>query len=379
MSQNLIYELLAKSDLKVAQCTIASVRYLEQSQVTAVDVVDDQGQPHPLLYKLMDVEELRKRVSKSDEKWEISRKSFLNEVTFYSLLRAMYPRVPLGVPQVYAVEEPRAILMSRFDRHVQQDVLDLKHAKAALAFLAQFHAYFWQEGSSELGSCEACPPTSGLLPHGGWWRRELRPSVRYDTIPACWERLWNEFDLSGRVSDESLETSRELMRRLSLPASMQRLEQLSRSNRHTVIHGDFKSSNIMFSAGGEACAIDFQWTGRSSPAADLVYFLWSAVDPMTLAAHEHELLAEYHSLLIGRRPSLTNSYSLDAFSREYDVEFAEYWKTVLPQLTPGLGVHTMAANRIFGNLTFEFDVDALQLICSKAVEVLRRLDGSGLF
>ena len=47
----------------------------------------------------------------------------------------------------------------------------------------------------------------------------------------------------------------------------------------TIIHGDFKNSNILFSASGDVCAaVDFQYCGQSYGARDLAMLLVAGID-----------------------------------------------------------------------------------------------------
>lgn len=58
----------------------------------------------------------------------------------------------------------------------QAEQLDLPQARAAVSLLAHFHALFWvpQPGRSDAHG-ELRP---GLFRRGGWWRKQLRPSVK---------------------------------------------------------------------------------------------------------------------------------------------------------------------------------------------------------
>lgn len=47
----------------------------------------------------------------------------------------------------------------------------------------------------------------------------------------------------------------------------------------TIIHGDFKNSNILFSKSGDVCAaVDFQYCGQSYGARDLAMLLVAGID-----------------------------------------------------------------------------------------------------
>ena len=47
----------------------------------------------------------------------------------------------------------------------------------------------------------------------------------------------------------------------------------------TIIHGDFKNANILFSKSGDVCAaVDFQYCGQSYGARDLAMLLVVGID-----------------------------------------------------------------------------------------------------
>lgn len=64
----------------------------------------------------------------------------------------------------------------------------------------------------------------------------------------------------------------------------------------TLVHGDFRSENILF---GEnlACTVDWQTYSESSPLTDLAYFMGGSVTTENRRAWERELVIEYAGLL----------------------------------------------------------------------------------
>ncbi|MEH6586692.1 MAG: phosphotransferase [Halioglobus sp.] len=66
----------------------------------------------------------------------------------------------------------------------------------------------------------------------------------------------------------------------------------------TLVHGDFRSENILFH-GDQACTVDWQTTGESSPLTDLAYFLGGSVEVNDRRAWERELVKDYSELLAG--------------------------------------------------------------------------------
>lgn len=64
----------------------------------------------------------------------------------------------------------------------------------------------------------------------------------------------------------------------------------------TLVHGDFRSENIMFTP-NEACVVDWQCIAESSPLSDLAYFMGGSVNTDDRRAWEREVVAEFNEHL----------------------------------------------------------------------------------
>ena len=64
----------------------------------------------------------------------------------------------------------------------------------------------------------------------------------------------------------------------------------------TLVHGDFRSENILFHD-NEACTVDWQTTGESSPLTDLAYFMGGSVEVEDRRRWERDVVNEYSELL----------------------------------------------------------------------------------
>jgi hypothetical protein len=60
----------------------------------------------------------------------------------------------------------------------------------------------------------------------------------------------------------------------------------------TLSHGDFRSENILFH-GGEACTVDWQTLGETSPLADLAYFMGGSLEVADRRDWERDLVREF--------------------------------------------------------------------------------------
>lgn len=66
----------------------------------------------------------------------------------------------------------------------------------------------------------------------------------------------------------------------------------------TLLHGDAKSANFMFSSDCSACAAyDFQYCGEGFGVRDVAYLIASSVDEDVVEQQEQQLLRHYHAKL----------------------------------------------------------------------------------
>jgi aminoglycoside phosphotransferase (APT) family kinase protein len=96
----------------------------------------------------------------------------------------------------------------------------------------------------------------------------------------------------------------------------------------TLVHGDFKSENILLSADGSAAAAyDFQYCGAGLGAKDVAYLFCSSLDADVLQRHEQALLAHYHARLLGHLARLGRGgegYTAEVLQRHYELALLDY-------------------------------------------------------
>ena len=69
-------------------------------------------------------------------------------------------------------------------------------------------------------------------------------------------------------------------------------------SRFTVVHGDYRLDNLMFSPDGTVTALDWQTATVGSPMRDLAYFLETSLDVELRRRHEQDLLGTYADALV---------------------------------------------------------------------------------
>lgn len=147
-------------------------------------------------------------------------------------------------------------------------------------WLANFHAAFW--GLPNDPSFTLVPPfdvpnpseAQGAWAQGGFWYLDTRQE-EYSCIGSDWKTYLPQFQAAA----EKLKTDR---------------------RGRTLIHGDCKAANILFSADSSTCALyDFQYVGGGLGAQDLVYFIGTSIDGALLRKKgaDVELLDYYYQEL----------------------------------------------------------------------------------
>ncbi|KAE8248740.1 hypothetical protein A4X13_0g5495 [Tilletia indica] len=175
--------------------------------------------------------------------------------------------------------------------------LNQDQTKAALRWLAHFHAHF--AGYLPSQPSDECPPPlkawsksssssswngNGVWQIGGYSYVETR-LTELEQIPdnSIWARLGLKGELAYAI-DWNLSSE-------GSPSGMAG---------QTLIHGDVKSANLAFSQDGHrAAAYDFQFVGRGVGVTDLAKFLTTSVSAATMNKEgEDTLLRYYHDQFI---------------------------------------------------------------------------------
>jgi aminoglycoside phosphotransferase (APT) family kinase protein len=85
----------------------------------------------------------------------------------------------------------------------------------------------------------------------------------------------------------------------------------------TLVHGDFKSANVVFTRDGSSCAAyDFQYVGAGWGMKDVVYMLCSSTDADVWEQHEEELLEHYHSQLVRHLHTLGKHLAAERYTQQ---------------------------------------------------------------
>ena len=169
--------------------------------------------------------------------------------------------------------------------------VSMDHVQRCLYWLAHFHAQF-------MGRQPA-----GLWPVGTYWHLETRPDE--------WQ-VMNDHDLKQAAHwlDETL----------------------SQAPYPTLVHGDAKLANFLFSRSGQCvAAVDFQYVGGGCAMKDLAYFVSSCFDEGDCERYEARLLDDYFtalkSALRARRPDIADVADVERALRPlYPVAWTDFYR-----------------------------------------------------
>jgi len=188
--------------------------------------------------------------------------------------------------------------------------LNLKQTQQAISWLAAFHAFFYHESRHNLKSTTS------------FYSKNNQYQKRYKNV-------WSEggyWHLNTRLDElEDIPSSQKIFY-TSAHAINQRMNQNPSSL--TIIHGDFKSANILF--GTNQCAVvDFQYCGYGYGVKDLVMLIVSSVSSRVLdEVGEDKLLQLYanalkHNLHVINRLSSQDVNGDTNHNINHDYSFAE--------------------------------------------------------
>ena len=194
--------------------------------------------------------------------------------------------------------------------------LELQQTQAVLRWLANFHAAFWGCANDSTDLPLIPPPlevrnpsdVQGAWAQGGYWYLDTRRE-EFSCIDSEWILSVPHFE-----------------------AAAQKLK--TECVGKTLIHGDCKAANILFSGNSSNCALyDFQYVGCGLGVQDLVYFIGTSVDGSLLRKRggDEELLRFYYrelnQALSARGVNAeTENYSFEVMKRQFEIALVDWMR-----------------------------------------------------
>ncbi|KAJ3370036.1 hypothetical protein HDU91_006697 [Kappamyces sp. JEL0680] len=184
-------------------------------------------------------------------------------------------------------------LLPAYPRSIAE--LKLDHALLALDWLAAFHAVWFGEQSLGTTTMATAPGSDigGVWEQGTYWYLDTRRD-EWQQIPKQFQQLQLQAE---RIASECHPSTSAFL---------------------TLVHGDPKAENILWSRDQRACAMfDFQYVGTGLGAKDVAYLLTSSVDVAILDKHFDEMVGYYFEVFakeLARRGKSLNGYTLGQFT-----------------------------------------------------------------
>jgi fructose-1,6-bisphosphatase/inositol monophosphatase family enzyme len=175
----------------------------------------------------------------------------------------------------------------------QEGLLGGDALRAALASLADMHAFFW----SFRGDADYAELAGAVWDRATYWVPERQAADQFDRVAPEWEKHRAHFAAAlagaGVVGCGGI-TLDNLGERLAAvaPAVAARVHAVGADEAHpqrTVLHGDAKAANFFFRAPADVGMIDFQWAGFGHPVVDVAYLIASSA---ALSQLSHDGAAE---------------------------------------------------------------------------------------
>ncbi|CUU55106.1 Phosphotransferase enzyme family protein [Parafrankia irregularis] len=224
-------------------------------------------------------------------------------------------------------------------RQVQGCTTD--QATAAVRNLAGLHAPFWNDDT--------------LTEQATWLRRTSETALRSmrEVLVSAADTFVARFraDLSVADADVLLRTADQIAR-------------WGRRIRHrtSLIHGDYRLDNLLFTADGQVVTVDWQTLEAGFPGRDLAYFLSTALPAPQRRRQETSLVAAYHERLL--RHGVTD-YPLDACFEDYRLGTLHGPMTAMIGCVYAPGTPTESSDQMFLSMATN---------CAAAIRELGTLD-----
>eukprot|EP01025_Chloroclados_australasicus_P038490 TRINITY_DN3966_c0_g1_i6.p1 TRINITY_DN3966_c0_g1~~TRINITY_DN3966_c0_g1_i6.p1 ORF type:complete len:527 (-),score=32.74 TRINITY_DN3966_c0_g1_i6:62-1642(-) len=268
--------------------------------------------------------------------------SYQNEIAFFQKVQdnnktnaSNYSE--LNIPQLYGhiydpEEECLVVLMSDIRQNPKQQLnmttlrsqeqrlaLNFNETKRVLEWLAKFHAQFFQYMQIF--------DENQLWEKGGYWSLDKRMKD-IEQIPQQWQQLINNFGDEILQLAPNVAQLGEYLKQNALIWHDQLFEnQKNDSVRkwYTCVHGDLKTANIFIQDTGVAVC-DFQWSGWGLPVLDIVYLLYTSVQPNVVEVSEYKLLEYYYQSLwaVVASESRKQLFTFETFVQWYEIAYLDY-------------------------------------------------------
>ncbi|TXS96121.1 phosphotransferase [Parahaliea maris] len=227
--------------------------------------------------------------------------AYYKEVMFY---RELAPATPMKTPRIYASElsdDRKGFLL------LMEDISDAS-AGNNLEGASREHTTLAAREAAKLAASFYGDETLGGRDYVMSPAREDGGAMAQALMEQCWPGFVDRFQAA--LSAEAREFGEDYIGRHTIFATRY-------TGPKTLIHGDFRSENILFGV-DTATAVDWQTASESSPLADLAYFMGGSVETGDRRQWEREMVAYFRGVLADHGLELPESDCWDQY-REYSM------------------------------------------------------------
>ena len=253
--------------------------------------------------------------------------SYAVEAAFYRAAASAVSEARLTIPTLLHVEHSGGVfcflmkdLQLLYPLH--PGFLPPHQARAAVEWLASFHAVFW----------EAAALPAGIWERGTFWSLDKKDNAaKVNSIASAWSGSlqWFKKKSPGECT-ASLKTLgarlQSVMGVLDValnggpkkPGKSKAKASSFLGKHRTVIHGDYKAANMFLDEAPSCAVCDFQYAGGGYGASDLCYLLYPDARGDYLE-HEEPLLDFYYERLCDRLEGREGSYTRERLGEHYEL------------------------------------------------------------
>ncbi|PRP85203.1 hormonally up-regulated neu tumor-associated kinase-like [Planoprotostelium fungivorum] len=190
----------------------------------------------------------------------------------------------------------------------QPDGFDLRSSERIIVDLAIFHSQHWSRPTP--------PDGTKFWNIGGYWTGTKTEANKEEFMEA-WCKAVVNFRKELNITEELETLGERLNERLSSLS-----KQFDRMEPKTLVHGDYKISNLFVPPEGGVYAIDWQWFGMGPGALDVSYFIATSLSPSLLHRDEHFLFLYFETL---RENVELKDFTMEQLRRQYRLCWLDFF------------------------------------------------------
>lgn len=279
---------------------------------------------------------------------QVYSESHTRKMLSYSIERNFYTHLaPLlseakscHVARVYQVSSGAIEMEDLSEKFpIERGTLGMEETIVVVEALAEFHALFW---GFEWPTVPPPSPSSAanvgkaIWEEGSYWYLRTR-STELSSLSKDWQDIARLIEHKIRIIPQS---------------------------HRTIIHGDLKSANIVFSSTLKSCAFyDLQYVGYGPGVRDLAKFFISSVRNLDDESEDRLLRLYYDKLsqILNEKGVMAAGYTLEICRYHYELCLVDFWRFMLGWVGALFLSPYMVAYRVQSNMMLKLQCDVFEM------------------